>query len=290
MPRFLLALLAIVALALPLGAQSLPDWVSPHLNDFAGVIDTDSAAKITAELQAADTDPGVEIAVVTLRRRADHAPGSTLEGFAKDLFNHWGVGDATRNDGILIVVLVEDREMRIALGAAYPVIYDGRAQRVIDALILPEFGNGNYGAGILAGVIGAREHIARPFVEGAQVTGDSGLPAVPGGGIRWDIVAFVTTLVAMLGFSMRRLIGDMVVRRRPCPNCGARGIQIERATSIEPGETTKGEHRTRHLCPNCNWHRDRIGPIPSLSDQRKHSSRSGMGGGRSSGGGASGRW
>jgi uncharacterized protein len=290
MARLLLAFLAVLALALPVQAQSLPDPISPYLNDLAGVIDADTAAQITVELRAADIDPGVEIAVVTLRSRQDHAPGSTLEGFGKALFNHWGVGDAARNDGILIVVLTEDREVRIALGAAYPPVYDGRAQRVIDALILPEFQQGNLGAGILAGAIGARDHIARPLREGAQVTTDSGLPAVPKSGFPWDVAAFVAFVAGLIGFKARNGIADAIARRRPCPRCGAMGVEILRRTTLEPGETTEGQHVTLRYCPHCDWESPRYRAIPSLNSQRDQGGRSGFGGGSSSGGGASGRW
>ena len=288
MARLLHVLSIVLALAVPAAGQGLPDPVSPYLNDLAGVIDAPTAERITQELRAADTDPGVEIAIVTLPSRQTLMPGSTLEGFAKALFNQWGVGDSDRDDGILIVVLTEDREMRIALGSAYPPVYDGRAQRVIDALILPEFGQGNFGAGLLAGAIGARDHIARPFRTGASVTPDSGIPQPPAG-FPWDIAAFVTFVLGIFGLSMRNRVSDAIARRRPCPTCGARGIVIESRTTSEPGETTPGQRVITRRCPHCDWHSDRYQPIPSLSAQ-SDSGRSGFGGGSSSGGGASGRW
>lgn len=285
MKRLLHALGLMVVLSLSTFAahtQTLPDWVSPHLNDFAGVIDPDAAVQIVAELISADIDPGVEIAAVTLRSRHDFAQGSTLEGFAKDLFNHWAVGDTTRNDGILIVVLTEDREVRIALGRAYSPVYDGRAQRVIDALILPEFQAGNYGAGVLAGAIGARDHIARPLREGAEVTADSGLPPVPSTGFPWEFAGFAALIAAVFGFMNRGRIGDSITRRRPCPSCGKMGVEILRET--------KANAIIRRHCPHCEWTHDRIDTSVTADRNDNGPDRNDFGGGSSSGGGASGRW
>lgn len=287
MIKALLTLVAALWLALPAQAQGLPEWVDPYLNDLTGVLTDAQAGEIRDALRAADSDPGVEMTAVIIGRRADYAPGSTLEGFAKDLFNAWGVGDARRNDGILILVALEDREVRIQLGRAYPPVYDGRAQRVIDAMMLPEFRAEAYGAGLLAGVNGARDHVARPFREAAQVTETSGLPPVPdAGGFPWEIGAFLAIVAAVFGLKQRNRIADAVARRRPCPNCGAMGVEIVTRTTREPGETTAGERVISRHCPSCDWHQDRVQPLPSHS---AHDSDGGRGG-SSGGGGASGRW
>ena len=55
--------------------------------------------------------------IITLESQAPYAPDETLEEFATNLFNNWGIGDAARNDGILVLVLPDDRAMRIELGA-----------------------------------------------------------------------------------------------------------------------------------------------------------------------------
>ena len=57
--------------------------------------------------------------IITLESQAPYAPDETLEEFATNLFNDSGIGDATRNDGILVLVLPDDRAMRIERGAGY---------------------------------------------------------------------------------------------------------------------------------------------------------------------------
>jgi uncharacterized protein len=286
------ALAIVLALALPGAARQMPQPLSPHVSDFAGVLDEAAEARLTAHLQALRADPGVEVAVVTVARLADHG-GAALEPFATALFNAWGIGDAQANDGVLLLLAVQDRAARIELGAGYPPVWDNRALRVMDALMVPRFADGDYPAGLEAGLQGLEEYILRPFKSGAAVSGTEDMPDLPGGGIGADLLiflAFVAGIFGWQGWRARHRIGDMAAVFRPCPTCSGRGVVVERETVSEPGETTPGMVRVTRRCPTCGWHHDRSDPLPSLSAQKDSGSGGGFGGGRSSGGGASGRW
>jgi uncharacterized protein len=63
----------------------------------------------------------------------------TLEAFATALFNHWGVGKAETNDGVMILVFRDDRAMRLELGAAYGRDWDRVAQDVVERNFLNAF-------------------------------------------------------------------------------------------------------------------------------------------------------
>ena len=286
------ALALLLALALPGAARDLPPPLTPYVSDFADVLDDDAEARLTDRLRALRTDPGVEVAVVTVARLADHG-GKALEPFATALFNAWGIGDATANDGVLILLAVEDRAARIELGAGYPPVWDNRALRVMDVLMVPRFAAGDYAAGLEDGLQGLEDYILRPFKAGVHVSGTDDMPALPGGGFAWDLLAFFGFVAAIFGFQFwraRHRIGDRVAVLRPCPSCGGSGVVLETTVLREPGETAPGERRATRRCPSCGWHRDRHDPMPSLSAQRRSESGGGFGGGRSSGGGASGRW
>lgn len=286
------ALAIVLALALPGAAQQMPEPLSPYVSDFAGVLDDAAEARLTAHLQALRADPGVEVAVVTVARLADHG-GAALEPFATALFNAWGIGDAQANDGVLLLLAVDDRAARIELGAGYPPVWDNRALRVMDALMVPRFADGDYPAGLETGLQGLEDYILRPFKDGVAVTGTDDMPEAPGSGLGGDLLiflAFVAGIFGWQGWRARHRIGDMAAVFRPCPTCGGRGVVVERETVLEPGEATPGTLRVIRRCPDCGWHRDRSETVPSLSSQRDTGSGGGFGGGRSSGGGASGRW
>lgn len=134
-------------------AQSTyPPFLDPHVNDYAEVLDANDAATLRSLLGEFQTETGVQAVVLTVNSVQDYGTGdSTIESFATNLFNAWGIGDRTRNDGILMLVAVGDREMRIELGMGYDSSYDAVAQSIIDQQMLPSFRDGNYSQGIVAG-------------------------------------------------------------------------------------------------------------------------------------------
>lgn len=273
-------------------AQSYPAALSDHVSDYADLLDDPTEARISATLQAARAETGVHIVVATINQQADYGGTGRFADFATGWFNTWGIGDATRDDGILLLIGQADREMRIVLGDGFDVIWDGRAQRVIDTALLPAFRNQDYAAGIEAGAHLAVEQLARPYAAKEAVTETSGLP--PDSPPDWWI--FGLALAGFAAFSVwSGRIGPFLKTQRyrlmRCPACGKRGLRQTRDVVQEAGETTDGEGVTHLRCPACGDDRASGFVIPSQSKRRAaKSSSSGFGGGRSSGGGASGRW
>jgi len=74
-----------------------------------------------AYLQEAGAVHGVQITLLTIASlsKYDAAPFPRIEGFATALFNHWGVGDSEKNNGVLILISHSDRKMRIEIGSGY---------------------------------------------------------------------------------------------------------------------------------------------------------------------------
>ena len=101
-----------------------------------------------------------------MKSQKPYAPGETLEDFATNLFDDWGIGDATRNDGILVLVLPNDRAMRIELGAGYDASWNNEAGRLIDRSYLPSFRSDKYARGIKDGVADTIALLARPYEKG----------------------------------------------------------------------------------------------------------------------------
>lgn len=91
--------------------DSYPAWQDFYVNDFADVIDADDEAQIRSLLNNLYDAHDVEATVLTINSIHDYGTGDeTIESFATNLFNSWGIGDAERNDGILLLVAIEDRE------------------------------------------------------------------------------------------------------------------------------------------------------------------------------------
>jgi uncharacterized protein len=170
MVRILFAVLVSLLPALAVAQDKLayPQHYTVLTNDFADILSPEAEAQINAELQAARDEIGREMTVVTIRSREDYLPSSDIGSFSKALFNGWGIGNAERNDGLLLLVAIEDREVRIALGAGYPARQDGIAARIIQRQIIPAFKEGRVADGILAGTRAALSQIKHPDDQVAQ--------------------------------------------------------------------------------------------------------------------------
>ena len=155
MPRLISALLMVGLMALPHSALSqtgdLPRWSDPLVNDFANVLSPEVESELRALLQAQRDEFDHEVTVLTIDRRGAFRPSPDIASFAKTVFNDWGIGNAERNDGVLLLVAVQDREMRIALGDGYSARYDGIAARITDSIMLPQFRAGRMEKGIVQG-------------------------------------------------------------------------------------------------------------------------------------------
>ena len=279
LPRLAALLFALLIPALA-AAQDYPTWDNIWLNDRANVIDDDAEARITAALQQLADDTGVQATVLTLHTRWGY-PGDSLEAFATGLFNDWGIGDASRNDGILVLVLSEDREMRIELGSGYPSGYNDVAQEIIDDEFIPAFGRSDFTGGIEHGTEAVIARIAREHAAGNAPSPTSG----GGGGLVAGL--FGAALAAIFGGA---LVGRRIIDRfTRCPQCGARGIHSERQTLESATRSSAGRGEKTVTCAHCGYAHTSPYVIPRIT-RSSSSSGGSVGGGSSSGGGASGRW
>lgn len=97
----------------------------------------------------------VPIFVVTISSLGSQgAAGVGIESYAKQLFDHWGIGRPDRNYGMLLLVSVGDRKARIELGAAFDHRYDPESNEIMQRLIVPAFKRGDFSTGIVDGVRG----------------------------------------------------------------------------------------------------------------------------------------
>ena len=152
---WLLAACSVVPI--PAAAVTFPD--KPPQDHFyvdeAGLIGAAEGQEIDDIAGALLKEEQVPLIVVTIESLMSHdAAGYTIERYASELFNHWGIGSQRRNYGMLLLVSSGDRKARIELGAGWGHSSNLQAQKVMNDLIVPEFRRDNYSEGILAGVRG----------------------------------------------------------------------------------------------------------------------------------------
>jgi uncharacterized protein len=119
-----------------------------------------------------------------------------------------GIGQKGKDNGLLILLAVKDRQVRVEVGYDLEeFITDGYAGELSRKVMVPEFRNGSYGAGLLAGVTRIATRIAERrnvTLEGApppsqDTGGDEG-----GFGMGFIVIIVILILLNMIGRTRRR--------------------------------------------------------------------------------------
>ena len=157
---FLLALLCFAPLALwGEGKAYTPELVpkvfatdSTRLfSDPEGYVSPEGRERIDAALYELRRRNGVEFATVILPSIGER----DIESFSTDLFRLWGIGSKTRNDGLLLLIVMDQRKVRFETGYGLEgILPDVLASRIQRQEILPRMRQGDYEGAIYNGVIG----------------------------------------------------------------------------------------------------------------------------------------
>jgi len=145
---FFTSFLFLLALVHSQNLQDYPDYQESFLNDYAGVVSSVDASVLRAETAFLKDETGIELTVLTIDSIYDYSTGdNTIESFAENLFKTWGLN----SDAALILVAVQDRNVRIELGESYGYSNNYMTQMVIDQYMLPQFRQSDYSTGTLHG-------------------------------------------------------------------------------------------------------------------------------------------
>ena len=118
----LVALLVACACLTPASAADVP-VLTGRVVDNAGIIRPDTRARITAVLKAHEEATTNQIAVLTVPT----IQPESIEEYAVKVFASWKLGQKGRDNGVLLVVVPQDRKLRIEVGYGLePVLTDGR--------------------------------------------------------------------------------------------------------------------------------------------------------------------
>lgn len=125
-----------------------------YVTDHGGLLSYHEQERLERLLWQAESRTKVEIIVVTLNALADYpdVKASSIEAFATELFNAYGIGNRPANNGVLLLVAFKDRKARIELGAGYGHQRDADAERIMNKVIVPCFRKEEYSKGITRGV------------------------------------------------------------------------------------------------------------------------------------------
>jgi uncharacterized protein len=150
MKKLVLAVLTALLLAAPVSAEAQLPRPSEqfYINDFAEVLSDQTEQQIFNKSRQLDAETGAQIVVVTV----PNLDGSDIETYANRLFREWRLGDSQKNSGLLLLVAVDDRRLRIEVGYGLEgILPDGKAGRIRDEQITPSLRENRWDDGVLNG-------------------------------------------------------------------------------------------------------------------------------------------
>jgi len=174
-----------------------------YINDFAGVIDPATRAALERYCAQVEERTGAQIAVLTIAS----LEGRPIEDVANEIFQRWGIGKKGSDEGVLLLLSIGDRRMRLEVGYGLePILPDGFSGSILRAM-RPALRENRYGEAVREAVrtVGAR------IAQAKGVSLDAPLPPTPVGRRRpvadalpLGIFALVALMILLAGIGSRR--------------------------------------------------------------------------------------
>ena len=125
-------------------------YLTGRVTDNAQILSPAVSQSLTESLKAHEDRTGNQIAVLTV----PSIHGESIEEYAAEVFEAWKLGQEGKDNGLLIVVVPNDRRMRIEVGYGLEATFtDGMAGQIIRTVMTPKFKNGDYDGGITEGAL-----------------------------------------------------------------------------------------------------------------------------------------
>ena len=144
---------AALALVLVCAVTAVLAYTFPALTgrvvDQANVIPADTRGALETKLADLESKSGIQLVVATITS----LEGGDVESYANQLFRAWKLGEAQKNNGVLLVVAPNERRVRIEVGYGLEAtLTDALSSVIITNAITPRFKAGDFPGGITRGV------------------------------------------------------------------------------------------------------------------------------------------
>lgn len=129
-------------------AQDVPA-LTGRVVDNADILASTTEEVLTRQLSAHEDSTGNQVAVLTI----ESLNGAPIEDYALEVGRSWALGTSEFDNGVLLLVSVQDRRMRIEVGFGLEgALPDATADRIIRHEIRPRFRDGDFDSGVRSGV------------------------------------------------------------------------------------------------------------------------------------------
>ena len=190
--RILLPLFAAACMAAAARGDVEIPLLSGRVTDEAGVLSAETAARLTALLRQHEDSTSNQVAVLTIAT----LEGEPLESYSMRVVDTWKLGRKERDNGVLLLVVRDDRKVRIEVGRGLEGnLPDITCGLIIRNVILPRFREGDYDGGVTAGVEAILASLKGSYTPPPEETSGETGTKILAGGIFVVVVGLFTLIV-----------------------------------------------------------------------------------------------
>ncbi|MBU3968734.1 TPM domain-containing protein [Patescibacteria group bacterium] len=143
--KLLIIALFLTILPITSFAFAVPEKPSSFVSDYADMLKPEEKAILENKLSEFEKQTTNEIGVVIIKS----LEGDTIENIAQEIFTKWGIGKKDKNNGVLLLISLDDRQTRIHTGyGVEPFLTDIGTSYIQSDIITPAFKQGDYFGGI----------------------------------------------------------------------------------------------------------------------------------------------
>ncbi len=131
-----------------------------YVLDQAGILSQDTEDTIVGISTQLQQKTKAQIAVVTVKSLQDYS----LEEYSLAILRQWGIGDKELNNGLLLLVALEERVARIEVGYGLEgPLPDAKTGQIQDEYMIGHFKNGDYNQGVMNGYLALASEVAKEY-------------------------------------------------------------------------------------------------------------------------------
>ncbi len=146
-----LFLLSLICASAAPAQQIFPQFADVYVDDFGELLGPEDEQSIRQQLIALYDKTGIEAVLVTVPSLARYR-ATEISAYTQALFNTWGVGNKSANNGVMVLISKTDRKLWITVGDGIGHSLDADLQDTINTFFLPPFRTEHYPAGIHDGI------------------------------------------------------------------------------------------------------------------------------------------
>ncbi len=207
-----------------------------YVSDPDNILSQQAKNEINRLLYALEDSTGIQTVVITVPSIGEE----DCFDFSHQLLNQWGVGQQGKNNGLVILLVTDQRCIQFYTGYGLEGdLPDAIAKRIQTTEMLPYLRQGNWDQAMIVGVRAVYNRL-----QGTDVnTGDNSANS-----------AFPVLLLIFIGFLLMSMLSTYLINRRikRCPRCGKPKLQRTNSQLVSRRNGIKVEDIT-YVCSNCGY-------------------------------------